>query len=252
MFFLTSLLHATAHLSNLSNSMIISWEAGSKERELDIVNFNTVIPCVTKSSIEAQFQHVYTQEKFRKVNCITRLTQSSLGYMVSNSIFNKFAVTYNTISSEVKCQCLLFESRGILCRHSLSALRFDKNVKRRHTHIKSSHNKPLLEPRSRRFDNFIFRSQNICEFTSESKELTGILHHAYDNAMVEMQEYKAKSKEKYSLSHGDTSLEDINKLQSPPWIANAAKKKKKKALSEWFSGVVKFQPLSWTYYELSV
>ncbi|RYR14844.1 hypothetical protein Ahy_B04g071547 isoform A [Arachis hypogaea] len=143
------------------------------------------------------------------VNCITRSTQSALGYtvykvveQVSNSMFNKFAVTYDAISSEVKCQCLLFKLRGILCHHSLSALSFErvnkvssryilerwsKNIKKRHTHIKSKHNKPLLEPRSRRFDNFIFRSQNICEFESESEELTGILHRAYDNAMVEMQ-----------------------------------------------------------------
>ncbi|RYQ92164.1 hypothetical protein Ahy_B09g098330 [Arachis hypogaea] len=43
---------------------------GSREqtkRELDAVDFHTVIPCATKSSIEAQFQHVYTHQKFRKV-----------------------------------------------------------------------------------------------------------------------------------------------------------------------------------------
>ncbi|RYR76021.1 hypothetical protein Ahy_A01g000612 [Arachis hypogaea] len=152
---------------------------------------------------------------------------------VSKSTFNKFAVIYDTISIQVKWQCLLFESRGILYRHFLSVLSFQqvnkispryileqwsKNVKRRHTHIKSSHDEPLLEPRSRRFDDLVFRSQNICEFASESEELTAILHRAYDNVMVEMQEYEAKSKEKYSLSHHDASLEDINEFQSPPRI----------------------------------
>ncbi|RYQ83899.1 hypothetical protein Ahy_B10g102781 isoform A [Arachis hypogaea] len=84
----------------------------------------------------------------------------------------------------------------------------------------------------------------------EFEDLAAILHHAYDNAMVKMQEYKAKSKKKCSLSHEDAFLEDINELQSPPWvrtrgrpknrlgsktkkqIANASKKKKMKALSE--------------------
>ncbi|RYR28213.1 hypothetical protein Ahy_B01g052331 [Arachis hypogaea] len=62
--------------------------------------------------------------------------------------------------------------REILCRYSLSALSFEqvdkvapryilerwsKNVKRRHTYIKRSHNEPLLEPRSRRFDDLVFR-----------------------------------------------------------------------------------------------
>ncbi|RYR25733.1 hypothetical protein Ahy_B02g059718 [Arachis hypogaea] len=152
------------------------------ERESNAADFHTVIPCATKSSIEAQFQDVYTHQKFREVqaqfrgkaNCITRLTNSALGYsvyevreQVFSLIFNKFVVTYDSVAAEVKCQCLLFESRGILCRHALSVLSFEqvsqvspryilerwsKKVKRQHTHIKSNHDEPLLEPRSKRFD----------------------------------------------------------------------------------------------------
>ncbi|RYR03335.1 hypothetical protein Ahy_B06g082218 [Arachis hypogaea] len=96
--------------------------------------------------------------------------------------------------------------------------RWSKNIKRRHTHFKSNHDELVLEPRSRRFDYLVFWSQNVCEFASESEELTVILHRVYDNAMAEMQEYKAKSKEKCSLSHEDTSLENINELQSPPRV----------------------------------
>ncbi|RYQ89063.1 hypothetical protein Ahy_B09g095907 isoform B [Arachis hypogaea] len=175
----------------------ISGNGAKRERESDVANFHTVIPCATKSSIEAQFQHVYTHKKFRevqtqfrgKVNYITRLTNSALGYsvyevreQVFSSIFNKFAVTYESVADQVKCQCLLFESRGILCRHALSILSFErvtqvspryilerwsKKVKKRHTHIRSSHNEPLLEPRSKRFDKFVFCSQNICKFASK-------------------------------------------------------------------------------------
>ncbi|QHO07237.1 Protein FAR-RED ELONGATED HYPOCOTYL [Arachis hypogaea] len=202
-----------------------------RERESDAADFHTVIPCAPKSSIEAQFQHVYTHQKFRevqaqfrgKVNCITRLMNSALRYsvyevreQVFSSTFNKFAVTYDSVAVQVKCQCLLFESRGILCRHSLSVLSFEqvtqvssryilerwsKKVKRRHTHIKSSHDEPLLEPRSKRFDKLVFRSQNICKFTSESEELTGILHCAYDNVMVEMEKLKTKRKGTCLFSH---------------------------------------------------
>ncbi|QHO23002.1 Protein FAR-RED ELONGATED HYPOCOTYL [Arachis hypogaea] len=187
-----------------------------REREFDVADFHTVIPCTTKSAIEAQFQHVYTHKKFRKVqtqfrekvNCISRSMHSTLGFTtyevvekVSNSTFNKFLITYDVVSREVKCQCLLFESRGILCRHSLSILSFErvdnvapkyilecrsKNIKRRHTHIEHSQDERLLEPRSKRFDDLVFRLHNICEFTSESEELTGILHRAFDNVMVEM------------------------------------------------------------------
>ncbi|RYR40553.1 hypothetical protein Ahy_A09g046307 [Arachis hypogaea] len=245
------------------------------ERELDAADFHTIILCVTKSSIEAQFQQVYIHQKFRKVkaqfrgkvNRITRSINSALGYsiyevveQVSNSTFNKFAVTYNSVTSQVKCQCLLFKLRGILCRHSLSMLSFEqvnrvspryilerwsKNVKRRHTHIhmKSSHDKPLLEPKSKRFDELVFRLQNICKFASESEELTVILHRTYDNVVVEM-------KGICSLSHEDANLESVNELQNPPTvrtkgrpknrlgskldkqIVNDLKKKKMKALSK--------------------
>ncbi|RYR36507.1 hypothetical protein Ahy_A09g041473 [Arachis hypogaea] len=250
------------------------------ERESDAADFHTVIPCATKSSIKAQFQDAYTHAKFREVqaqfrgkaNCITRLKNSALGYsvyevgeQVSSSIFDKFAVTYDSVAAEVKCQCLLFKSRGILCRHALSVLSFEqvsqvspryilerwsKKVKRRHTHIKSSHDEPLMEPRSKRFDQLVFRSQNICEFASESEELTAILHRAYDNVMAEMEALKGKRKGTSSLSHEDANLESVNELQSPPrirtrgrpknrlgsklekQIANSTKKKKTKVLSE--------------------
>ncbi|RYR53107.1 hypothetical protein Ahy_A06g028029 [Arachis hypogaea] len=219
-------------------------------------------------------RHVYTHEKFRKVqiqfrgkvNCIARSTQSAIGFMaykvvelVSNSTFNKFVVTYNSISREVKCQCFFFELRGILCHHSLSALSFEridkvapkyilecwsKNIKRRLMHINSSQDEPLLERRSKKFDYLVFRLHNICEFVSKSEDLTGIIHRK------KMQEYQAKSKGKCSLSHGDTTLNDINNIQSPPRvrtrgrpknrlgsnlekrIASASKKKEKPALSD--------------------
>ncbi|RYQ91377.1 hypothetical protein Ahy_B09g097269 isoform B [Arachis hypogaea] len=236
------------------------------ERESDAVDFHTVIPCATKSSIEAQFQDAYTHQKFREVQAQFRgYSVYEVGEQVSSSIFNKFVVTYDSVVAEVKCQYLLFESRGILCRHALSILSFEqvsqvspryilerwsKKVKRRHTHMKSSHDEPLMEPRSKRFDQLVFRSQNICEFASESKELTTILHRAYDNVMAEMEFLKAKKKGTSSLSHEDANLESVNELQSPPrirtrgrpknmlgskldkQIANATKKKKTKVLSE--------------------
>ncbi|RYR28709.1 hypothetical protein Ahy_B01g052863 isoform B [Arachis hypogaea] len=93
-------------------------------------------------------------------------------------------------------------------------------------------------------------AQNICEFASESEELTAILHRAYDNVMVEMESLKAKRKGTSSLSHEDANVKFVNELQSPPrirargrpknrlgskldkQIANASKKKKMKALNE--------------------
>ncbi|RYR38264.1 hypothetical protein Ahy_A09g043246 [Arachis hypogaea] len=184
---------------------------------------------------------------------------------VSNSTFNKFVVTYDAVSRDVKCHCLLLESRGIFCRHSLSVLSFErvdnvapkyilerwsKNIKRRHTHINSSQDELVLEPRSKRFDKLVLRSHNICEFASESEELTRILHREFDKVMAEMEEYQERRKGKSSLTHEEATLSNVNDLQSPPRIktrgrpknrlgsnlekkiSNAMKKKKKTAPSE--------------------
>ncbi|RYR48264.1 hypothetical protein Ahy_A07g034277 [Arachis hypogaea] len=193
----------------------------SRERESDTADVHTIIPCAIKFSIKAQISM-----------CI--LTRSSG-------------------KSKHNLEKIFERVNKVLPRYILE--QWNNNVKRRHTHIKRSHNEPLLESRSRRFDNLVCRSQNICEFASQSEELTEILHLAYDNAMVEMQEYKAK-KRKMSLSHDDASLEDINKFQNPPrlrtrgrpknrletntekQIANAAKKKESKALSEYIDNSI--------------
>ncbi|RYQ96743.1 hypothetical protein Ahy_B08g092612 [Arachis hypogaea] len=76
----------------------------------------------------------------------------------------------------------------------------------------------MLEPRSKRFDQLVFRSQNICEFASKSEEVTAILHRAYDNVMAEMESLKAKRKGTCSLSHEDANLESVNELESQPRI----------------------------------
>ncbi|KAL4394711.1 hypothetical protein AHAS_Ahas02G0179300 [Arachis hypogaea] len=218
------------------NSSLRQFVKEQAEREFDAADFHTVILCATKSAIEAQFQHVYTHEKFREVQAQFRgFTTYEVIEQVSNSTFNKFVVTYDAVSRDVKCHYLLFESRGILCCHSLSILSFErvhnveskyilerwsKNIKRRHTHIKSS------------------------------QEFTRILHRAFDKVMADKGEYQERSKGKSLLTHEEATLTNVNDLQSPPRvktrgppknrlgsnlekkISNVMKKKKKTTPSE--------------------
>ncbi|RYR72424.1 hypothetical protein Ahy_A02g006638 [Arachis hypogaea] len=172
-----------------------------REREFDAADFHIVMLCATKSPIEAQFQHVYTHEKFRKV-------QAQFIRKVLNSTFNKFVVTYNTISREVKCQCLLFESKDILCHHSL------KHKEETHTYQEQPRQASIGAEKQeiRRFGILVAQYLRICV---RNEELSEILHQTFDNVIIEMQEYQAKSKVKSSLSHEDTTLSDVNDLQSP-------------------------------------
>ncbi|RYR21238.1 hypothetical protein Ahy_B03g066524 [Arachis hypogaea] len=209
------------------------------------------------------YLHVYTHEKFRevqaqfrgKVNCITRSTQSTLGYTVYEVVEqvqtqHSTSLQLHTTRYPFKLNANTYYSSQegyfdvTLCALSPRYIleRWSKNVKRRYTHIKSSHDKSLLEPKSRRFDDLVFRSQNICEFALEYKELTGILHRAYDNAMLRCKNTKPKEKENvhylttmlcWKILTSFKTLQGL-RLNTEKQIVNATKKKKKKkkALSE--------------------
>ncbi|MED6199609.1 hypothetical protein PIB30_077492 [Stylosanthes scabra] len=135
---------------------------------------------------------------------------------------------------EINCKCLLFESRGIVCRHSLMVLGYErvdkisptyilelwsKNgvVMRRHTSIKSSYDAPVLEQRAKRYN----------EETSKFKVLTAKYHLGLDKLDAEMKEFKAKLKENPGIIHEDSSLSEINDLQSPPHVRSRGHPKKR-------------------------
>ncbi|RYR31784.1 hypothetical protein Ahy_B01g056695 [Arachis hypogaea] len=144
-------------------------ERANREREFDAADFHTVIPCATKSAIEAQFQHVYTHKKFKevqvqfreKVNCITRSMHSTLGFITYEVVEQGHTVP--PFSERLKLERV----DKVAPKYILE--RWSKNIKRRYTHIKSSQVKPILEPRSKRFNDLVFWSHNICKFASESE-----------------------------------------------------------------------------------
>ncbi|XP_020961223.1 protein FAR1-RELATED SEQUENCE 9-like [Arachis ipaensis] len=72
----------------------------------------------------------------------------------SISVYHTFTVDFNPLNHEVWCECNMFESTGILCCHTLDVFsyykvdrvpscyvlpRWSKNVMRKHTYIRSSH-----------------------------------------------------------------------------------------------------------------
>ncbi|MED6164657.1 hypothetical protein PIB30_092311 [Stylosanthes scabra] len=124
---------------------------------------------------------------------------------------------YDATTLEVNCKCLLFESGGIVCRHSLMVLgyeevdrilpsyildRWSKNgiVKRRHTSIKSSYDAPVLQPTTKRYN---------------------------DKLDAEMKEFKAKLEENPSIIYEDGSLSETNDLQSPTHVRSRGRPKKR-------------------------
>ncbi|RYR78434.1 hypothetical protein Ahy_A01g003246 [Arachis hypogaea] len=206
-----------------------------REREFDTANFYTIIPCATKSAIEAQFQYVYTHKKFRevqaqfrgKVNYITRSMHSTQGFttyevieQVSNSTFNKYFITYDA--------CLLFESRDILCCHSLSVLGFrkvdnvaPKYILERGTHTSRAAKTSLYWSRKARdstiwcfgrtiYANLHLNPRSLLEFC------TGHSTMSWPRCKNIMREAK---------KNVQATLSDVNDLQNPPRVKTRGRPK---------------------------
>nr|GME14048.1 protein FAR-RED IMPAIRED RESPONSE 1-like [Ipomoea batatas] len=144
-----------------------------KEKEADFHSFNSMYECLSNYEMEKQFQRLYTNEKFRefqeelkeKFYCYHYLINdesSSFVYEVVEDVKVgdkrrdvKFMVAFNEGECEAKCNCHLFEFKGLLCRHALLVLilrkvseipsryilsRWRKDLKRGYTCIRSSYN----------------------------------------------------------------------------------------------------------------
>ncbi|XP_027362561.1 protein FAR-RED ELONGATED HYPOCOTYL 3-like [Abrus precatorius] len=185
-----------------------------KEVETDFRTMNITIQCGSNSLIERQFQVEYTNAKFAEVQAefrgkMNRATaikfevRTIISYnMCEDFIFGnqmkeaKFEVIFNRESKDISCQCLLFEFRGIMCKHSLSVLeiervkqvpskyilnRWSKNIKRRHPYIKASYDKIELKPMKERYDNLCKHFYNVAEIVANFEEASNHLHTTLHN-----------------------------------------------------------------------
>ncbi|XP_027337187.1 protein FAR-RED ELONGATED HYPOCOTYL 3-like [Abrus precatorius] len=170
---------------------------------------NRTIQYGSNSLVERQFQAKYTNAKFAevqvefrgKINCATTI-KFEVGTIISYNVCEdfifgnqmkeaKFEVIFNRKSKDISCQCLLFEFRGIMCRHFLSVLgiervkqvpskyilsRWSKNIKRRHSYIKASYDKIELKRMKERYDNLCKHFYNVAEMVANSEEASNLLH----------------------------------------------------------------------------
>ncbi|MED6119295.1 hypothetical protein PIB30_010537 [Stylosanthes scabra] len=185
------------------------WLSGSKEqkeKEAGVGDCHTTLPCVTNSVEE----------------------EISVG---RSTIFD---VTYDSFEEKLKCDCLLFESRGIVCRYSLVLLNYErvdyissiyilerwcKNnlVNRRHLSIKSSFDQPLM----------LSRAKIHCEVASRCPLLTSIVNRGYDKIEDEIKEYKEKKNGDVTITHENGTIFGMNDLQNPSRVRARGRPKKR-------------------------
>lgn len=176
-----------------------------KERLADFGSLNASIPCVSKYKVERQFQEVYTTKKFKefqeeikgKLYCdysfvridgvveVYEVTEDMIGETERQA---KFIVTFSVDGNDIKCNCRLFEFRGIVCRHSLLILtnhkkykainekfilkRWRKDVKRCHTKVKIAYSDWEIYPENERCDRLCNMFHEVVDLATESEEKT--------------------------------------------------------------------------------
>ncbi|RYR17098.1 hypothetical protein Ahy_B03g061899 isoform B [Arachis hypogaea] len=126
--------------------MITALEIKSKKRENQMLQIFILFYYVQQNH---QWKLNFSMCIFMRCLGYHKINRVRFRFHSFKSTFNKFFVTYDPTSCEVKFQCLLFKSRDILCCHCLRALSFErvdkvaqryileywsKNVKRRHTY----------------------------------------------------------------------------------------------------------------------
>jgi hypothetical protein len=171
------------------------------EAREDFKSFNGFRPCITNYPIELQFRSLYTNAKFKefqdelkgKLYCRPFLTkeEGDVSFwdvsedVAGGQITKTWSVVFSEVECDVKCNCFLFEFKGILCRHSLHVLssrgvlevppryilsRWRKDLRREHTDIKANYDADNKTPKMRRFDEIMSLANDIVEMGSETEE----------------------------------------------------------------------------------
>ncbi|RYR25363.1 hypothetical protein Ahy_B02g059064 isoform A [Arachis hypogaea] len=198
-----------------------------------------LIPC---------FQYEYTNYIFRdvqaefikKCNCnlsprvvkdnqyFYEVTQQKI--IKGMSIYSEYEVVFCPILHQVRCNCFRFESYGILCCHVLSVLshcrvdkvnssyilsRWNKNVYRKHTHIRSSHDSWRSDESMNIFWGLCVDFYNVAQDFVHDNEEANILCSTFASTKVALSKHRAKHSESIRTSECPDGL---NALWSPPHV----------------------------------
>ncbi|XP_014511681.1 protein FAR1-RELATED SEQUENCE 4-like [Vigna radiata var. radiata] len=101
-----------------------------------------------------------------------------------------YRVQFDPVLKDITCSCLLFEFRGIICRHSLLVLgqedvhnvpskyvlrRWSKNIRRKHTLIRATYSSLQHDTKMQRYQTLCQQFYNLAETACESEYATAQL-----------------------------------------------------------------------------
>ncbi|XP_015961235.1 protein FAR1-RELATED SEQUENCE 2-like [Arachis duranensis] len=160
-----------------------------------------------------------------------------------------YDVHFDRSTQEVCCECNLFESLGVLCCHCLEVFqaykvykvpnryvlpRWSKNIKRKHTYVKSSHDVSRSDESHVAFKGLCAHFYNIAQdFVNDDEEIA-LLHAALEETRAKLTAHRAKKRsESVADSHnniGSTSsnVATVMDIQAPSKVNTKGQPKSKR------------------------
>ncbi|RYR66049.1 hypothetical protein Ahy_A03g011990 [Arachis hypogaea] len=140
-----------------------------------------------------------------------------------------YDVHFDHSTHAVRCECNLFKSVGILCYHCLVALssykvnevpscyvlpRWRKNIKRKHTYIKSSHDVRRLDESHNIFRGLCAHFYNVAQEFVDCDDEADMLHAALDDARAKLVDYRARMRNKtVANAHNNIATDTFNRVR---------------------------------------
>ncbi|XP_057745693.1 protein FAR1-RELATED SEQUENCE 6-like [Arachis stenosperma] len=195
-----------------------------KELEDDAADSKGVVPCSSSTTIERQFQREYTTSKFREVqqefrkkgDCLVKgaIQDGDLFRVIVKEQYMLYGeprswnniVEFDPSTHKIRCECNMFASRGIICCHYLAVYfyygvdrvpccyvlpRWSKNVQRKHTFIKSSHDEKRSDESHNLFRRLCTHFFNVAQEFVTCEEEAAMLHSGLDELRAKLVDYRA-------------------------------------------------------------
>lgn len=192
-------------------------ERMSAEKQADVDSSRFTKKLVTTLQVEKIFQRVYTHGKFCdfQIECMKtfyvhqinqkHVDSEQLEVTLTDRIWvidpntmkeiptecrKSYKVHFNVKTNEARCNCQMFESHGLLCRHTIAVYdvhsvkqvsaqyildRWRKDIKRKHTKVKVAYYDPSKTDEVKRFDNMMVKCDPLCLDTCGSEDEADIV-----------------------------------------------------------------------------
>ncbi|RYR16123.1 hypothetical protein Ahy_B04g073070 isoform G [Arachis hypogaea] len=227
-----------------------------KELEDDAADAKGVVPCSSSTTIERQFQREYTTSKFREEQ-----QEGNLFYLIVKEQYILYReprswnniVEFDPLTHKIRCECNMFASRGILCCHCLDVYfyygvdrvpscyvlpRWSKNVQRKHTFIKSSHDEKRSDESHNLFRRLCTHFFNVAQEFITCEEEAAMLNSGLDELRAKLVDYRVNlgsrsvpNTDNNMVTQSDTACV-ASDIQSPSKVATKGRPRLKKLGSE--------------------